>query len=161
MPESDLRKGHELYAGFLAGNRGDFGAERALQDLVHVRLVLIDKARRAAGGGDLRRHRFLGVRSANGALYGADTALFNQLGVAAELAAREVLGVDPSAAFGIELIAPFLQCQRERRANGLRVRHAENELLLGQRRTHRHHRNKRGTGLYQCAPVDDREVCWV
>ena len=161
MPESDLRKGHELYAGFLAGNRGHFDAERALQDLVHVRLVLEDKARRAAGGGDLRCHRFLGVRPANGALYGADAALLNQLGVTAELATGEVLGVDPTAAFAVELIAPLLQSQRERRANGLGMRHAKNELLLGQRRAHRHHRYKRGTDLHQRAPVDDREVCWV
>ena len=90
-----------------------------MQNFVHMRLILEDEARRTAGGGDFRGHRLFGIRTTHGALDGANAALLDELGVAAQLAARKVLGIDAPTAAGVEQITPLLQSQGQRCANGL------------------------------------------
>ena len=109
MAEADLAVVDELDAGLLARDARDLLADVALQHAVDMGVVVIDEARRAAGGGDLGRDGLLGVGPAGGDLDGAEPVLLDVLRVAAELARREVLGLDAAAALLVEHLGPGLE----------------------------------------------------
>jgi hypothetical protein len=106
VPEADLSVIHEFDAGLLTRDARDLGADLALQHAVDVSVIDIDESGRAAGGRDFRRDDFLGVRTAGGDLDRAESVLLDILGVAAELAGREMLRLDTAAASFVEDLRP-------------------------------------------------------
>jgi len=97
-----------------------------------VRLVFIDEARRTAEGRDFGRYGFLAVGSGGGHLYRADATAFQKFRQAAKLGGREVLGVNlpPPPAPLVQKLGPFIESQRNRRADPLRMRYLRDELFL-------------------------------
>src|SRR6185295_4730144 len=99
-------------------------ADFTLQHAIDMRLILEDEAGRATARRDLGRDCFLGIRPAGRDLDGAESVLFDVLGVAAALARRKMLCVDAPAAAFIEDLGPALERIGERRADRLRMAHA-------------------------------------
>jgi DNA-binding LacI/PurR family transcriptional regulator len=83
-----------------------------------MRLIAVDEARSAAGRGDLGGDGFFGIRAAGRDLDGAETIALDQVGVAAELACREMLRIDGAVALLAECRGPGFERFADRRPHG-------------------------------------------